>query len=99
MLKKLFSIFLLFIISIQCLPVKEIGKFMFDTTITDDELSEKDIEKEVEKKQQNETIKDIYCIIFEEFSIASSHKKIFINHTFCILPSPAVDVTTPPPNS
>ncbi len=44
-MKKIISIFLLIIISIQCLPVKELGKCIFDSSFIEDDICDKSLEK------------------------------------------------------
>ena len=92
-MKKTLTIFLLFIISIQCLPVKELGKCLFDNTFVEEECCKGD----VHKKQAFE-IKDLLFYTMPA-SPAAEPQSFFAIHNTELHESPAADVTTPPPNA
>jgi hypothetical protein len=90
--KKTLTIFLLFIISIQCLPVKELGKCLFDNTFVEEECCKGDV------KKQMADIKDLLFYSMPE-SPAVEPQSFFAIHNTELHDSPAADVTTPPPNA
>ena len=95
LVKKIISIFFLFIISIQCLPVKEIRKSLFDSTITEEELCG----KSMDKKQSPDNSKE-FCleqIIFP--ANTQNNKSRLFNASADLFSTPSADVTTPPPNA
>ena len=93
-MKKLFTIFLLMIICIQCLPVKELGKCLFDNTF---------VEEETCKKPCNEKdgVYDAKEILFANAAQNLNGN----NNNLKIIPSvnlhahPVTEVTVPPPNA
>jgi hypothetical protein len=93
--KKIITIFLLFIICIQCLPVKELGKCLFDSSFVEEDVCGKSLEKKETKDFHKEFdfINDSPLLIFNQTSSFYSRKNtdLFV--------SPVTDVTTPPPNA
>ena len=94
-MKKIISIFFLFIISVQCLPIKELGKSLFDNTITEEELCEKSIDK----KQLSDNCKEFYSDSTPLQANPQNNKTRFFNTHADLFAAPLADVTTPPPNA
>jgi hypothetical protein len=92
-MKKLLTILLLFIITMQILPMAELGKF-----ISDKEFVENDFCEEIEKEKKFET-ETFYIVEFKQTNIK---KNKFQNHfpiaASGLQPHPICVVTTPPPN-
>jgi hypothetical protein len=92
-MKKLLTILLLFIITMQILPMAELGKF-----ISDKEFVENDFCEEIEIEKKFET--DAFYTI--EFNPVILKKKKVQNHfpiaASGLQPHPICVVTTPPPN-
>ena len=94
-MKKLIAISFLFIISIQCLPVKELGKCLFDNSFVEEELCKKGIDKKANADLSKEFITAFLNAGFTKVKTNS----YFSNKVDGLLPSPTKDVTTPPPNA
>ena len=92
-MKKFSAILFLFIISIQCLPVKELGKCLFDNSFVEEEVCKKGIDKKADP------IKELFADCFNATVDIKEDRTCFNNATDDLLPSPARDVTTPPPNA
>ena len=90
-MKKTLTIFLLFIISIQCLPVKELGKCLFDNTFVEEECCKADIQKKAIE------IKDL--LFYAMPPAVAAEPPVFAVHNTELHDSPSADVTTPPPNA
>ena len=95
LVKKIITIFFLFIISIQCLPVKELGKSLFDNTISEEELCEKGIDK----KQLPDNCKEFYLDHTALPANAFHNIKRFFKIDTDLFAAPPADVSTPPPNA
>ncbi|NOU38955.1 MAG: hypothetical protein HOO89_09595 [Ferruginibacter sp.] len=95
-MKKLIAIFFLCIISVQCLPLKELCKKVFDTNIVEDNSM---CEDGIEKKDVKDFCKEFYV------SNDSADKKIILNTLECysiysdIIVQTFTEITTPPPNA
>lgn len=77
------------------MPVRELGKSVFDNTITEEELCEKG----VEKKQLSDNCKE-YCLDHTALQANAFHnKKRFFNIDTDLFTAPPADVSTPPPNA
>lgn len=92
-MKKALTIFLLFIISIQCLPVKELGKCLFDNTFVEEECCKGDVHKKLVIE-----VKDLLFYTIPESPAAEPQSFLAVRSTE-LHDSPAADVTTPPPNA
>ncbi len=93
--KKALTIFLLFIISTQCLPIKELGKCLYDSSYLEDD-TDCDV---LEKKEVKDSIKEFY---FSSMYFQVNLKSIslsFIKKNTNLITGPISDVTTPPPNA
>ncbi|MEP6712419.1 MAG: hypothetical protein ABJA37_08390 [Ferruginibacter sp.] len=91
-MKKIFSIILLLIISIQFLPVKQMGKCLFDNQFIEEEMAKAGIEKPTDLEKE-----------LIEYNI-SLHPHIFISTAFFTVNTklhthPVTEITTPPPNA
>ena len=91
-MKKFFSILFLLIIIIQFLPVKEMGKCLFDNTFPGEEMAEKVIDKSFdpvkELSYQRICLTQLTAVTTEFFSV---NTKL---HTH-----PVTEISTPPPNA
>ncbi len=61
LMKKIISIFLLIIISIQCLPVKELGRCIFESSFVEDDACNS-VEKKDIKEFSKEFFSSDYCV-------------------------------------
>ncbi len=93
-MKKFISIFLLFIISIQCLPIKELGKYLFDSSFVEEDICHKSIEK----KEIKDFCKDFFTINTEENSLVII-ANYYVVETTKIYADPFADLSIQPPNS
>lgn len=94
-LKKIITIFLLFIISVQCLPVKELGKCLFDSSFVEEDVCG----KSVDKKETKDFSKEFCATSFSELIKFSRTPVKFCKKNTNLFLSHVVDVTTPPPNA
>jgi hypothetical protein len=92
-MKKLLTLLLLIIITMQILPVAELSKFIDDKEYVEDDLSEV-IEKE--KKFETDSI-FIVCSLQNVSEVNKSQNHFPLGATG-LQPHPISDVTTPPPN-
>jgi hypothetical protein len=92
-MKKIISIFLLIMISIQCLPVKELGKCIFESSFVED-----DVCSNLEKKEIKDFSKEFFSV---EFNIASiiSTPVVYYNHNTDLYKNPFADLSIQPPNA
>lgn len=93
-MKKLITIFLLFIISVQCLPVKELGKCLFDSSFVEEDVCG----KSVDKKETKDYAKEFYFTPYTEIKTSSLQGTIYSRRNTVLALGPVTDVTTPPPN-
>ena len=90
-MKKLITIFLLSVLCIQCLPVKEMGKCLFNCDFTEEETCK----KVVDKKELAVTVETDYTTKDE---LALRAAKNFMPIGCIILTGPSVEITSPPPD-
>jgi hypothetical protein len=91
-MKKIFSILFIAIICIQFLPIKQMGKYLYDNTFIEEEMAKKEV------KAPAGIIKE--CIAYQ----TNFPQSIFITTTFfssntVLLSHPISEITTPPPNA
>ena len=93
-MKKLISLFLLFIISIQCIPAKELGKSIFEQSFVEDD----DINNNVEKKEIKEFFKEFFN---EKHNVRPTFSKVIVFHfrSINLYESPLADLSIQPPNT
>ena len=91
-MKKLFSILFLLIISVQFLPVKEMGRCLFDNTFIEEEMAKKAIEKPADQ------VKELLCnnICLPQPTHTAT---VFFNVNTKLHTHPVTEITTPPPNA
>ncbi|MFN0083037.1 MAG: hypothetical protein ACKVOM_11015 [Ferruginibacter sp.] len=92
-MKKIISILLLIIISIQCLPVKELGKCFFDSSFIEEDISHKSLEK----KEVKDLCKEFFTINTEEDSLILQGN-FYAVETAEIYVAPFADLNIQPPN-
>ena len=94
-MKKLISLFLLFIISIQCMPAKELGKSIFEQSFVEDD----DINNNVEKKESKQFFKEFF--FSKECSVWPTFSKVIVFHfkSINLYESPLADLSIQPPNT
>ena len=92
-MKKIISIFLLLIISIQCLPVKELGKCIFESSFVED-----DIISDVEKKEFKDCAKEFF---YTEYNVETSFSTSIVYHikNISLYKNPFADLSIQPPNA
>ena len=93
-MKKIISIFLLIIISVQCLPVKELGKCIFDSSFIEDDICNKSLEKK--------EIKDFSKEFFgSDDNIEAIVSTIIVYHkeNIDLYKNPFADLSIQPPNA
>ena len=91
-MKKIVSIFFILIICIQCLPVKQIGKCIYDNTFIEEEMVKKAFKSPVSQPQ------DIFSQRFL-FPQPNCTVTSFITVNTKLHQHPITEVTTPPPNA
>ena len=92
-MKKLISIFLLIIITIQCLPVKELGKCIFESSFVED-----DVCNSVEKKEIKEFSKELFSLDYNG-EPTSSLIILVDTENINFYKNPFVDLSIQPPNA
>ena len=92
-MKKIISIFLLFIIGIQCLPVKELGKCIFESSFVED-----DVCNSVEKKEIKEFSKEFFT---SDYNVETALSLIILLDTenINLYKNPFADLSIQPPNA
>ena len=92
-MKKLTSIFLLFIICIQCLPVKELGDYIFEQSFIEDDFC-----RSVEQKEIKDFSKEFFST---DYNVEPAFSKIIFYHfeSINLCKSPFVDLSIQPPNT
>ena len=93
-MKKIISIFLLIIISIQCLPVKELGKCIFDSSFVEDDICSKSLEK----KEVKDFSKEFFSAENNIVSIIST-TAVYYNENIDLYKNPIADLSIQPPNA
>ncbi len=92
-MKKIISIFLLVIISIQCLPVKELGKYIFESSFIEDDVCS-NLEKKEIKDFSNEFLSVEYNIASIIFTTV-----VYYNDNTDLYKNPFADLSIQPPNT
>ena len=92
-MKKIIPIFLLFIIGIQCLPVKELGKCIFESSFVED-----DVCNSVEKKEIKEFSKEFFT---SDYNVETALSLIILLDTenINLYKNPFADLSIQPPNA
>ena len=92
-MKKIISIFLLFIIGIQCLPVKELGRCIFESSFVED-----DVCNSVEKKEIKEFSKEFFT---SDYNVETALSLIILLDTenINLYKNPFADLSIQPPNA
>ena len=93
-MKKIISILLLIIISIQCLPVKELGKCIFDSSFIEDDICNKSLEK----KEIKDFSKEFFSLDNNIESIVSI-TAVYYNQNIGPYKNPLADLSIQPPNA
>lgn len=94
LMKKIISILLLIIISIQCLPIKELGKCIFDSSFIEDDICNKSLEK----KEVKDFPKEFFSPEYNIESIISS-TAVYYNENIDLYKNPFADLSIQPPNA
>ena len=92
-MKKFISMFLLLIICIQCLPVKELEDYIFEQNFTEDGVC-----RSVEKKEIKDFSKEFFNT---DYNVEPAFSKIIFYHfkSINLYKSPFVDLSIQPPNT
>lgn len=93
-MRKLISIIFILIISIQCLPIKEMGKCLFDNQFVEEEVCKGGMEK----AKNFQVIKDVAFTEFNMNFINLVDDHIARRKTALHKP-PITDIVAPPPNA
>jgi hypothetical protein len=93
-MKKLLSIILLTIITLQILPVAEIGKFIYDKEYVEDDCCE-----HIEKEKKFNTDKFLLQPFYQAPTLTKKTQNHFPITATGLHAHPISDVTTPPPNT
>lgn len=93
-MKKFFTITFLLIICIQFLPIKEMGKCLFDNTFVEEEVCKKGIEK----SKSTEPGKDLIFFDLAPQIVYIQGQPISRRKTALHKP-PITDIIAPPPNA
>ena len=94
-MKKIITIFLLLVICIQCLPVKELGKCLFDSSFVEEDVCGKSLDK----KETKDYHKEFYFTIYNEAIAVVKPYSFYSRKNTKLYLGPVTDVTTPPPNA
>jgi len=94
LMKKIISIFLIIIISIQCLPVKELGKCIFESSFIEEDICDKSLEK----KEGNDFLKGFFIEEYNIEQIASTTGDYYTEN-IDLYQSPVADQSIQPPNT
>lgn len=93
-MKKIISIFFLIIISIQCLPLKELGKCLFESSFVEEDICNNSIEKK--------EIKDFSKEFFTtdgNFEGMASATAVYYHQNTNLYKNPSTDLSIQPPNA
>ena len=92
-MKKIVTILFLLIISIQFLPIKQMGKCLFNNQFVEEEVC-----KNIEKSKSTEPGKDLICFDFtpQSFYVETV---IFSSRKTALHKPPITDIIAPPPNA
>ncbi|MFC4263086.1 hypothetical protein ACFOWM_09365 [Ferruginibacter yonginensis] len=94
-MKKLAVIFLLFVVALQCLPIKELGKCLYDNTFVEEEICKKGIDKSA----IIDFTKLLSVTQFADHYFIDNDQTFFYTANTLLYPSPIKDIHTPPPNA
>ena len=86
---------MLLIISVQCLPVKELGKCIFESSFVEVDVCDKGVEKKESKDYSKEFFFNDFFHTLNASKKSIQFRKLNTHHFL----SHVVDVTTPPPNA
>lgn len=92
-MKKIISIFFLVIICIQCLPVKELGKCILESSFVED-----DVCNNVEKKELKDFAKEFFRVEYSMGSLIAA-SKVYHNENIVLYKNPFADLSIQPPNA
>lgn len=92
--KKIISILFLVIVSIQFLPIKQMGKCLFDNQFVEEEVGK----VQMEKFKTTEPGKDLICFNLAPDAIFIE-RIVFSNHSTALHKPPITEILTPPPNA
>lgn len=92
-MKKIISIFFLIIICIQCLPVKELGKCIFDSSFVED-----DVCNNLEKKEVKDFAKEFFSVEYNVGHVISANT-VYYNENIALYKNPFADLSIQPPNA
>ena len=92
-MKNIISIFLLIIISIQCLPVKELGKCIFESSFVEDDVCDN-----VEKKEIKDFSKEFFHSEYNTDLIFTA-TAFYYNERADLYKNPFADLSIEPPNA
>ncbi len=90
-MKKIISIFFLVIICIQCLPVKELGKCIFESSFVED-----DVCNNVEKKEIKDFAKEFFSVEYNIEGVLPT-KTAYNNEHTELYQNPFADLSIQPP--
>ena len=93
-MKNFLSIFLLVIISIKCLPLKELGKCLFESSFVEEDV----YNKSIEKKEGKDCTKEFFTIN-NEAQILASIAKYYSTENIALYTNPFADLSIQPPNA
>lgn len=86
---------MLLIICVQCLPVKELGKCLFESSFVEEDVCH----KSVDKKETKDYSKEFCFNNYFQMPNASEKSIQFRKLNTHLFLSHVADVTTPPPNA
>ena len=93
-MKKIISIFFLVIICIQCLPVRELGKCLFERSFIEEDICNNSIEK----KEIKDFAKEFFNTEYNFETVASTNIFYYNEHTD-LYKNPITDLSIQPPNA
>jgi hypothetical protein len=93
-MKKIISVLLLIIISIQCLPIKELGKCIFDSSFVEEDICNKSLEKKEVKDFSKEFFSTEYRI-----EVIAAKTAVYYNVNIDLYKNPSADLSIQPPNA
>jgi len=98
MLKKLVNIFLILVLALQVLPVKQMGRMLFGNQWTEEMPHDADdIEKDMAKKAEGKS--EFLLPTIESHTVVFTNACAYTHQLDCILPhNHSGDIHTPPPN-
>ena len=93
-MKKIISIFLITIISIQCLPIKELGRCIFDSSFLEEDICNKSLEK----KEVKDFSKEFFSVEYNSESIIAT-TAVYYTENIDLYKNPFADLSIQPPNA